>query len=190
MVHWPTRGIGEGQWSFIYYGLSPYSGNPVTRVVHAVLVANLAPPAAYPWYLVPDPLAPPNKPTNFGLDQLAFCRFRLSCSSSLVHQVVLYGFSPVVFPLYEDLSANLLRYFRPASERSSNNSWLTTCTSRAYAALVVSYLEVALVCVSYITGFLLILLRTPRHFWIHRTSWPWPCGVFHYASLRYIFLPT
>ena len=22
-------------------------------------------------------------------------------------------------------------------------------------------------------------------FWIHRTSWPWPCGFFHYASLRY-----
>ena len=21
--------------------------------------------------------------------------------------------------------------------------------------------------------------------WIHRTSWPWPCGFFHYASLRY-----
>ena len=56
-----------------------------------------------------------------------------------------------------------------------------------YAALVVSYLEVALVCVSYITGFLLILPRTPRHFWIHRTSWPWPCGFFHYASLRYIY---
>ena len=123
VVHRPTRGIGEGQYLFIYYGLSPYSGNPVTRVVRAVLAANLAPPAASPGYLVPYPLAPPNKPTNFGLDQLAFCRFRLSCSSSLVHQVLLYGFSPIVFPLYENSSANLLRYFRPASERSSSNSW-------------------------------------------------------------------
>ena len=48
VVHRSTRGIGEGHNLFIYYGLSPYSGNPVTRVVRAVLAANLAPPAAYP----------------------------------------------------------------------------------------------------------------------------------------------
>ena len=75
VVHRPTRGIGEEHYLFIYYGLSPHSGNPVTRVVRAVLAANLARPAAYPGYLDPYPLAPPNKPTNFGLDQLAFCRF-------------------------------------------------------------------------------------------------------------------
>ena len=73
--------------------------NPVTRVVRAVSVADLAPPAAYHGYLVPYPLAPPNKPTNFGLDLLPFVSFRLSCSSSLVHQVLSYGLSPVVLPI-------------------------------------------------------------------------------------------
>ena len=47
VVHRTTRGIGEGHYLFIYYGLSPYSGNPVTRVVRALLAANLAPPTAY-----------------------------------------------------------------------------------------------------------------------------------------------
>ena len=123
VVHRPTTGIGKEHYLFIYYGLSPYSGNPVTRAVRAVLATNLAPPAAYPGHLVPYPLAPLNKPTNFGLDLLAFVGFRLSCSSSLIHKVLFYGFSPVVFPPYEDSSANLLRYFRHASERSSSNSW-------------------------------------------------------------------
>ena len=75
VVHRPTRRIGEGQYLFIYYGLSPYSVNPVTRVKRAVSVAELAPPAADHGYLVLYPLAPPNKLTNFGFDLLAFCRF-------------------------------------------------------------------------------------------------------------------
>ena len=110
VLHRPTRGIGEGHYLFIYYGLSPYSGNPVTRVARAVLAANLAPPAAYPGYLDPYPLAPPNKPTNFGLDQLAFCRF------PTILFIILGSPSPFLrlksrcFPdLYENSSANLSR---------------------------------------------------------------------------------
>ena len=109
VVHRPTRGIGEGHYLFIYYGLSPNSGNPVRRVVRAVLAANLAPPAAYPGYLDPYPLAPPNKPTNFGLDQLVLVGSRLSCSSSLVHQVLSYGLSPVVFPIYTRIPRLIFR---------------------------------------------------------------------------------
>ena len=71
--------------------------------MRAVLDANLAPPAAYPGYLDLYPLAPPNKPTNFGLDRPVFSQFSdYLVSSSLVHQVHSYGLSPVVFPdLYE-----------------------------------------------------------------------------------------
>ena len=53
VVHRPTSGIGEGQYIFIYCGLSPYSGKPVTRVVRAASVSDLAPPDAYHGYLVP-----------------------------------------------------------------------------------------------------------------------------------------
>ena len=94
----PQGALLRGSIYLFIMAMSPYSGNPVTRVVRAVLVANLAPPPAYSGYLVPYPLATLNKPTNFGLDQLAFVGSRLSCSSSLVHQVLFYGFSPVVFP--------------------------------------------------------------------------------------------
>ena len=55
MVHRPTRGVGEGHYLFIYYGLSPYSGNPVTRVVHAVLARQLGTAGRLPLVLRPIP---------------------------------------------------------------------------------------------------------------------------------------
>ena len=78
--------------------------------MRAVLATNLAPPAAYPGYLDPYPLAPPNKPTNVGLDLLVLvgsdnnvhhCRIvdlALFASRSVVAQRPLLGPALLVAP--------------------------------------------------------------------------------------------